>query len=100
MPPRLLTPRTWLPATPIIADSTGTPTIAFGFLDRAANRADREIEIHDLALAPAFDSAAPSAANFTPPSSSISPISAQVFVLPISSATMCRSFFVKPRSST
>ncbi len=93
MPPRLFTPRTWLPATPMTADSTGTPTSV------SASSTARRIELtarSRLTICPLrqpFDSAAPSAANFTLPSSSISPISAQVFVLPISSATTCRSFF-------
>ena len=98
IPPRLFTPRTWTPATPISADSTGTLTI-----DSASSTA-RRIELTARSrftiwpLRQPFDSAAPSAANLTPPSSSISPINAQVFVLPMSSATMCRSFFVKSAS--
>src|SRR5580704_3307832 len=93
IPPRLLSPRTCTPATPINADSTGTFTIA------SASSIARRIELTASSrftiwpLRQPFDSAAPSAANFAPPSSSISPISAQVFVLPTSSATTYRSFF-------
>ncbi len=71
IPPRLFTPRTWLPATPIIADSTGTPTIV------SASSTARRIELTARSrftiwpLRQPFDSAAPSAANFTPPSSSM-----------------------------
>ena len=77
----------------MMADSTGTPTIV------SASSTARRIELtasSRLTICPLrqpFDSAAPSAANFTPPSSSSSPIRAHVFVLPMSSATMCRSFF-------
>src|SRR6202453_766351 len=95
IPPRLFTPRTCVPATPISADSTGTPTMV------SASSTARRIELTARSrftiwpLRQPFDSAAPKAANFTPPSSPSSPISAQVFVLPMSSATICRSFFVK-----
>ena len=67
IPPRLFTPRTWLPATPTVADSTGTPTIA------SASSTARRIELTARSrftiwpLRQPFDSAAPSAANFTPP---------------------------------
>ncbi len=68
MPPRLFTPRTCTPATPISADSTGTPTIV------SASSTARRIELTARSrltiwpLRQPFDSAAPSAANFTPPS--------------------------------
>src|SRR5579863_5840296 len=101
IPPRLFTPRTCPPATPIMADSTGTPTIvsASSMARRMELTARSRLTIWPLRQP--LDSAAPRAANFTLPSSSISPISAQVLVLPMSSATMCRSFFVKsaPRDS-
>src|ERR1700722_11107950 len=95
IPPRLLTPRTWTPATPTSADSMGTPTMV------SASSTARRMELTARSrftiwpLRQPFDSAAPSAANRTPPSSSSSPTSAQVLALPMSSATMCRSFFVK-----
>ena len=65
MPPRLFTPRTWPPATPTSADSTGTPTIV------SASSTARRIELTARSrfticpLRQPFDSAAPSAANFT-----------------------------------
>src|SRR5277367_2752249 len=95
MPPRLLTPRTWTPATPTRADSMGTPTMV------SASSTARRMELTARSrftiwpLRQPFDPAAPKAAKRTPPSSSISATSAQVLALPMSSATMCRSFFVK-----
>ena len=75
IPPRLFTPRTCVPATPISADSTGTPTIV------SASSTARRIELTARSrftiwpLRQPFDSAAPSAANLTPlASSSNSPI--------------------------
>src|SRR6202041_577212 len=95
IPPRLFPPRTCVPATPISADSTGTPTMV------SASSTARRIELTARSrfticpLRQPFDSAAPRAANVTLPSSPSSPINAQVFVLPMSSPTICRSFFVK-----
>ena len=95
IPPRLFTPRTWLPATPATARSTGTPATP------SASSIARRIEV---AVAPIFaikplrsplDSAAPMAINFAPVSSA-SLMTAHVFVLPTSSATKYLSFFVKP----
>jgi hypothetical protein len=80
MPPRLLTPRMWLPATPTTADSTGTPATL-----SASSRA-RRMELtaaSRLTMRPLREplvSAAPMARNLAPPSS-MSAISAQVFVL-------------------
>src|SRR5579863_7564944 len=80
MPPRLLTPRTWTPATPTRADSMGTPTMVSASstarrieltartrftiwplrqpfdsaAPTAAKRTVREVEIHELAFAPAL----------------------------------------------
>ncbi len=54
IPPRLFTPRTCTPATPINADSTGNAHDRFGFFDSSTNRADRQIQIDDLAFAPAL----------------------------------------------
>ena len=72
----------------------------FRFFNRAPDRTDRQLQVHDLALAPAlrFRGAERGKLRATP-SSSISPISAQVFVLPTSSATIYRSFFVQFRRS-
>src|SRR5216683_3305207 len=93
-PPRLLTPRTWLPATPISADSTGT--LATPSASSTARRMELTVESR-LTISPLrkpFDSAAPSARNLTW-SSSISAISAEVLVLPMSSSTRYLSFFAK-----
>ena len=53
-PPRLLTPRTWLPATPMHGGFDGDVGDAFGFFDGAANRADGGIEIDDETFAQAL----------------------------------------------
>src|SRR5882724_4391418 len=97
MPPLLLTPRTWLPATPITADSTGT------FATPSASSTARRIELtveSRLTINPfrsPFDSAAPSARNRNC-SFSNSASNAHVFVLPISSPTRYLSFFAKTLS--
>src|SRR5271155_111396 len=99
MPPRLLTPRTWLPATPIKADSTGT------FATLSASSTARRIELtveSRLTIKPLrnpLDSAAPSARNFIC-CSSISAINTHVFVLPISSPTRYLSFLATPLPPT
>src|SRR6202158_1165036 len=96
MPPRLLTPRMWLPATPTMARSTGTPATP------SASSIARRIEVAvapRLAISPLrspFDSAAPIEINFAAPESSTSLRMAHVFVLPTSSATKYLSFFVNP----
>src|SRR6476660_9327468 len=93
-PPRLLTPRTWLPATPISADSTGT--LATPSASSTARRMELTVESR-LTINPLrrpFDSAAPNARNFTW-SSLISAISTEVLVLPMSSPTRYLSFFAK-----
>src|SRR4051794_8379078 len=93
-PPRLFTPRTWPPATPISADSTGT--LATPSDSSAARRIELTVESR-LTIRPLrspLDSAAPSARNFTC-SSSISAISTDVLVLPMSSPTKNLSFFAK-----
>ena len=46
-PPRLLTPRTWLPATPSHRGFDGHIGHAFGFFDGSPNRAYGGIEIDD-----------------------------------------------------
>src|SRR6266481_4385553 len=97
MPPRLLTPRTWLPATPITADSTGT--LATPSASSTARRMELTVESR-LTINPLrspFDSAAPSARKRNC-SFSISASKAQVFVLPISSPTRYLSFFAKTLS--
>src|SRR5712671_8007745 len=96
IPPRLLTPRMWLPATPTIARSTGIPATP------SASSIARRIEVAvapRLAISPLrnpFDSAAPIETNFAAPESSTSLTMAHVFVLPTSSATKYLSFLVKP----
>src|SRR5467141_2236258 len=96
MPPRLLTPRMWLPATPTMARSTGTPATL------SASSIARRIDVAvapRLAISPLrspFDSAAPMEMNFAAPESSTSLSRAHVFVLPTSSATKYLSFLVKP----
>src|SRR5258708_2873036 len=97
MPPRLLTPRMWLPATPTIARSTGIPATP------SASSIARRIEVAvalRLAISPLrspFDSAAPMEMNFAVPESSISLRMAHFFVLPTSTATKYLSFLVKPQ---
>src|SRR5712671_4995202 len=97
MPPRLLTPRMWLPATPTIARSTGIPATP------SASSIARRIEVAvapRLAISPLrspFDSAAPMEMNFAAPESSTSLRMAHVFVLPTSSATKYLSFLVNPQ---
>src|SRR5215471_15321142 len=97
IPPRLLTPRTCPPATPITADSTGT------FATPSASSTARRIELtveSRLTISPLrnpFDSAAPSARKRTC-SPSISASRAHVFVLPISNPTRYLSFFAKTLS--
>ena len=54
MPPRLLTPRTWLPATPTMARLDRHTGDAFGFFERAADGTDRRVQIDDQALARAL----------------------------------------------
>src|SRR6266849_5285037 len=96
-PPRLFTPRTWLPATPITADSTGT--LATPSASSTARRMELTVESR-LTIKPLrrpFDSAAPSARKRTC-SFSISASSTHVFVLPISSPTRYLSFFAKSLS--
>lgn len=86
-PPRLLTPRTWPPATPITADSTGT--LATPSASSTARRIELTVESR-LTIRPLrrpLDSAAPSARNLTC-SPSTSAINAHVFVLPTSSPMM------------
>src|SRR5215475_14246914 len=96
-PAREFSPRTWLPATPMRADSTGTPETP------SASSTERRIELtveSRLTMAPLrspFDSAAPSARNFTRSSAS-SAMSTHVLVLPMSSPTRYLSFFDKRRS--
>src|SRR5262249_27020604 len=84
-----------LPATPRTADSTGTPAT----LSASSTAWRIELTVASrLTIRPLrrpFDSAAPSARNLTPSSSS-SPIKTQVFVLPMSSPTRYRSFFTAP----
>src|SRR6266699_2833469 len=96
MPPRLLTPRMWLPATPTMARSTGTPaTLSASSIARRIDVAVAPL----LAISPLrrpFDSAAPMEMNFAAPESSTSLRMAHVFVLPTSSATKYLSFLVKP----
>src|ERR1700675_3297289 len=97
MPPRLLTPRTWLPATPITADSTGT--LATPSASSTARRMELTVESR-LTISPLrspFDSAAPSARKRTC-SFSTSASNTHVFVLPISSPTRYLSFFAKALS--
>ena len=65
MPPRLFTPRTWLPATPVTADSTGTPASVSASSTARRIEADRESRLTIWPLRQPFDSAAPMAANFT-----------------------------------
>src|SRR5215467_1288164 len=95
MPPRLLAPRTWLPATPMSASSTGT------FATPSASSTARRIELTVASrftikpLRKPLDSAAPSARNFTR-SPSISAIRTDVLVLPMSSPTRYLSFFTEP----
>src|ERR1700676_369576 len=94
-PPRLFTPRTWLPATPITADSTGT--LATPSASSTARRMELTVESR-LTINPLrspLDSAAPKARNRTC-SSTISAISTQVLVLPMSSPIRYLSFFAKP----
>src|SRR5216683_1172658 len=95
MPPRLFTPRTWLPATPAMTSSTGTPaTPSASSIARRTEVAAAPI----LAIKPLrrpFDSAAPMATNFAPVSFN-SLMMAQVFVLPTSSATRYFSFLANP----
>src|SRR4029077_13122875 len=93
-PPRLFTPRTWLPATPITADSTGT--LATPSASSTARRMELTVESR-LTIKPLrspFDSAAPRARKRTC-SSSTSAIKAHVFILPMSSPTKYLSFFAK-----
>src|SRR5271154_1431395 len=98
-PPRLFTPFTWLPATPIKADSTGT------FATLSASSTARRIELtveSRFTIRPLrrpLDSAAPSARNFIC-CSSISAINTHVFVLPISSPTRYLSFLATPLPPT
>src|SRR6202163_4106731 len=95
MPPRLFTPRTWLPATPAMTRSTGTPATP------SASSIARRTEVAAalmFAINPfrrPLDSAAPMATNLAPVSFN-SPMMAHVFVLPTSSATRFFSFFVNP----
>src|SRR6266436_4007426 len=94
-PPRLLTPRTWPPATPISASSTGT--LATPSASSTARRMELTVASR-LTMRPLrnpLDSAAPRARNFTR-SPSISAIKTQVFVLPMSSPIRYLSFFAKP----
>ncbi len=51
MPPRLFTPRTWLPATPDHGGFHRNVGDALGFFERAADGADRGVQIDDQALA-------------------------------------------------
>src|SRR6266404_2121078 len=91
-PPRLFTPRTCAPATPITAASTGT--LATPSASSTARRIELTVESR-LTIRPLrspFDSAAPKARNFTC-SSSISAISAHVFMLPMSNPIRYLSFF-------
>src|SRR5436305_2566805 len=93
-PPRLFTPRTCAPATPITAASTGT--LATPSASSTARRIELTVESR-LTINPLrrpFDSAAPRARNLTC-SSSISAMSTEVLTLPISSPTTYLSFFVK-----
>src|SRR5499433_2055000 len=96
-PAREFKPRTCEPATPINADSTGTPETP------SASSAERRMELtveSRLTMAPLrrpLDSAAPSARNLVCSSSS-SAISTHVLVLPMSSPTRYLSFFDKRRS--
>src|SRR5437868_11780209 len=95
-PPRLFNPRTWLPATPISADSTGIPETP------SASSTARRMELtvaSRLTMEPfrkPFDSAAPSAKNRNCSSAS-SAISTHVLVLPISSPTRYLSLLDKPQ---
>src|SRR5438874_1264611 len=95
-PPRLFNPRTWPPATPISADSTGMPETP------SASSTARRMELtvaSRLTMEPLrspFDSAAPSARNFTCSSAS-SAMRTQVLVLPMSRPTRYLSFFDKPQ---
>src|SRR5262249_3010527 len=96
-PAREFSPRTWPPATPIRADSTGTPETP------SASSTERRMELtveSRLTMAPLrspFDSAPPSARNFTCSSAS-SAMSTHVLVLPLSTPTRYLSFFDKRRS--
>src|SRR5579885_443685 len=97
IPPRLFTPRTWLPATPIRADSTGT--LATPSASSTARRMELTVASR-LTMRPLrspLDSAAPSARKRTC-SSATSAISALVLVLPMSRPTRYLSFFAKPGS--
>src|SRR5271163_2353177 len=90
-PPRLFTPFTCPPATPINADSTGT--LATLSASSTARRMELTVESR-LTIKPLrrpLDSAAPSARNLIC-GSSISAISTHVLVLPISSPTRYLSF--------
>src|SRR5712664_2847965 len=91
-PPRLFTPRTCAPATPITAASTGT--LATPSASSTARRIELTVESRFTIrpLRRPFDSAAPKARNLTC-SSSISAISAHVFMLPMSSPIRYLSFF-------
>src|SRR5437016_8852866 len=95
MPPQLFTPRTWPPATPISASSTGT----FATLSASSTARRMELTVESrLTIRPLrspLDSAAPSARNLTS-SPSTSASSTHVFVLPMSSPTRYLSFFAKP----
>src|SRR5580698_10324542 len=96
MPPRLFTPRTWPPATPTTADSRGMPTMpsASSTAWRMLLTARSRFTIWPLRQP--FDSAAPRARNLMDgESSSCSATRAQVFVLPMSRATIWRSFLFK-----
>src|SRR6202158_4518061 len=95
MPPQLFTPRTWPPATPISASSTGT--FATPSASSTARRMELTVESR-LTMSPLrrpLDSAAPSARKRTW-SSSISAISTHVLVLPMSSPIRYLSLFAKP----
>ena len=70
------------------ADSTGTPTIVSASSTARRIELTAEVEVHDLALPPAFRFRGAERGKLHAASSSSSPISAQVFVLPISSPTM------------
>src|SRR6266403_6124142 len=96
-PPRLFTPRTCAPATPITAASTGA--LATPSASSTARRMELTVESR-LTINPLrspLDSAAPSPRKRNC-SFSISASSTHVFVLPISSPTRYLSFFAKALS--
>src|SRR5215472_13690959 len=95
IPPRLFTPRTWLPATPMSASSIGT--LATPSASSTARRMELTVASRFTIkpLRKPLDSAAPSARNFTR-SPSISAMRTEVLVLPMSSPTRYLSFFTEP----